>query len=150
MATTHHLHPLVLLPGQGQHLPRQCLSQPQRRPFSLVQPGSTHGRAPPGLQRPCLAAGCYAGHFRKESVGEGPRSDGENQRHILKWGSGALSQLEAFLHANLMIFSSAKAFKGAPVLQNKVRLLILAHTGLCCLRGRGQRHNVTLYPPCLL
>ena len=46
MATAHHLHPLVLLPGQGQHLWRQHLHQPQPRPFSARQPGHP-GIAPP-------------------------------------------------------------------------------------------------------
>lgn len=53
MATAHHLHPLVLLPGQGQHLPRPYQSQPPLRPFSLRQPETLQGPQGGGPPRLC-------------------------------------------------------------------------------------------------
>lgn len=100
MATTHHLHPLVLLPGEGQHLPRGCPSQPQLLPFFLreLRPGgAAAGWAAQALHPPASKAPAWLKAAVHSTQGKGARVQGqevgrmENRVISLGWGPRALS-----------------------------------------------------------
>lgn len=142
MATAHHLHPLVLLPGQRQHLPRQHLRQPWPRRLCVGQPSLPALPSPASEALPAWSRS--AGHPRKEPERKA-RKQGwgvgvEKQGNNLKWGSPMLPRAATTPdHIPLQ----GRTFSRAPAtLRRRPRLLMLPHGGLRWLLGWNEGFGV--------